>query len=277
MKKFGTREEVINSLSKQTRGGLTKRFLKYNAEGKIISVRRRKQRGGVGEGSNPYSNSIYVSANKSKRYSSLMSSQNTNRIHKVATTKECIIFYQNGKNRYYFGNMLNIDSNSDYLAATISYAIYLKMLVKVIQHSTTNESQENMFVVFSNYSISPKPSHDIYYLTNQLICKNAYAGLTTPDLCINSQIQKNTTYEFNIFNSELTFLINRNITIPRNARSPYFSCYTQFTNTDEINKSIQEAVEELQSSKGGNPSSIQTGKRGGRFVMVGGRRRYLRK
>jgi hypothetical protein len=96
-------------------------------------------------------------------------------------------------------------------------------------------------------------------------------------LCINSQIQKNTTYEFNIFNSELTFLINRNITIPRNARSPYFSCYTQFTNTDEINKSIQEAVEELQSSKGGNPSHIHTGKRGGRFVMVGGRKRYLRK
>jgi hypothetical protein len=49
MKKFGTREEVINNLSKQTRGGLTKRFLKYNAEGKIISVRRRKQRGGVGD------------------------------------------------------------------------------------------------------------------------------------------------------------------------------------------------------------------------------------
>lgn len=47
MKKFGTREEVINGLSKQTRGGLTKQFLKYNAEGKIISIRRRKQRGGV--------------------------------------------------------------------------------------------------------------------------------------------------------------------------------------------------------------------------------------
>lgn len=226
MKKFGTREEVINGLSKQTRGGLTKQFLKYNAEGKIISIRRRKQRGGVPDStqiSNPYSNLTYTSANQSEKYTSLMSSQNTKRIYKVATTEECIIYYQNGKNRYYFNASIDI-----------SYDNYLLMLVKAINHSTTQYDIYKEFIV----SIDSEPTElnkddkSISYLTNIIYWDNDkwyIKSLLYTDI--------NKYKNINILNNNLMFLINNQ------TNSDYEN---HLPNTDERNKSIQDAVEELQ-------------------------------
>ena len=227
MKKFGTREEVINGLSKQTRGGLTKQFLKYNAEGKIISIRRRKQRGGV--------------------------------VH-----EECIIYYQNGKNKYYF------NANS----TNISYDDYLLMLGKAIYH-LTDESDKSFIVSFDDISIITLQNKDtICYLTNVLEWNSSNQQLYIKYIC------NDNPEEININNTS-TFLIDNEINDTK---------LTQLLeNTSTIQQSIQNAVVKLDERYkprqnhsnyiilGGNPSHIQTGERGGRFVVVGGRRRYLRK
>ena len=57
---------------------------------------------------------------------------------------------------------------------------------------------------------------------------------------------------------------------------PNATFYTEFPNNCG-EPDIDAIIQSLQPVQGGNPSHIQTGKRGGRFVVVGGRRRYLRK
>ena len=231
MKKFGTREEVINSLSKQTRGGLTKRFLKYNAEGKIISVRRRKQRGGA-------LGALFNNKpdNLSSEFNIGTSNENTDlakmykEIHKVNPTKKLI----------YDNKYLIVDGD-------ITYQDYIKfiynIIIKNIQSTTIDIRNIPSFCYKYN-------TGSTLFLINVLECSSS-------DQMIKSVQFNDITDRIDITTLNATF-------------------YTKTPDECGV-PDIDAIISELQSSKGGNPSHIQTGKRGGRFVMVGGRRRYLRK
>ena len=199
MKKFGTREEVINNLSKQTRGGLTKRFLKYNAEGKIISVRRRKQRGGVGENEDT-SQSIF-----DPDYKNNTLTQVKRNINASIDIRERIIFYQNGKNRYYFSCF---DDDIATKPIRITYKIYLNMLIRVIHHTIHhanniyNQSNKTIYMVYINKIVIHSKKADNLYLTNVFLCymENIY---------INSIYNKQDDIPtIDINNSNQTFLID---------------------------------------------------------------------
>ena len=230
MKKFGTREEVINSLSKQTRGGLTKRFLKYNAEGKIISVRRRKQRGGGGD------------------------------IQKI------LKYIINGATYYFIGE-------------DITYNRYLQMIMEVnkdysvegvVSYIFDDKTKGLQIIPRNSYIIyKSRPDHKQYippklvFLTNILKCNDL-------DPVIES------IFDFECEKIDITEPSDQSFySINHDKCTPHKEIDQLYTDLQEEKQRIASAL--LQLVKGGNPSSIHTGKRGGRFVMVGGRRRYLRK
>ena len=203
MKKFGTREDVIKGLSKQTRGGLTKQFLKYNAEGKIISVRRRKQRGGS---------------------------------------------MNNFKYLKYNGCPLCVTTTS------INYNEYIKCIYKIINKNIT-PTKSNIYILENIGLGQTKSERSItyYYLTN-ILTKND----TSPTIFLSENYNSDPKKQIDILTQNETF-------------------YTIAPYKCEESPNINAIIKNIQESTGGNPSSIQTGSRGGRFVVIGGRKRYLRK
>jgi hypothetical protein len=242
MKKIGTREEVINNLSKQTRGGLTKRFLKYNAEGKIISVRRRKQRGGV-EATLPSTNTNENSGSETNESLDPVSQSTWRNFSKLRQSR---IEHHNTGQMLYYG----INSSTYYFNGTdITYDDYIKMIITVNNNTHIPNTIHYITKDGGIHNIEDVDIGEMLFLRDIIEC-NPSPLIKGHRMSLDNMI--------NITTLNATF----------------------YTKTPDKcgNPDIADIIRKLQQVKGGNPSShIHTGQRGGRFVMVGGRRRYLRK
>ena len=147
-----------------------------------------------------------------------------------------------------------LEYNQVYLVVDgdITYQNYITFIYDII-----NERKKKTTIYINNAPILVYKYSDTSYLflINKLECNNS--------------VQMIKSVEF-----ELNYILDMPNRI--DITEPNATFYTEFPNNCG-EPDIDAIIQSLQPVQGGNPSHIQTGKRGGRFVVVGGRRRYLRK